>query len=214
MKKILFISGGWDGHQPEKIVQVFQEALQPHGFQSEIATSLEVLNDLSKLKSFDLIFPCWTMGTLTPEQSKNLVETIRSGVALAGIHGGMGDAFRGNLDFEWMVGGHFLGHPFVGDYKVRLRDLATPITQGIPPVFDYHSEQYYMMIDPGVQVLADTDYFYEGRLAVMPVAWIKYWGKGRVFYSALGHAPEEFSKSPEALRLSIQGILWAAGVLT
>ena len=70
-----------------------------------------------------------------------------------------------------------------------------------------------MMIDPAVHVLADTEYLHEGRSCTMPVAWIKTWGKGRVFYSALGHAPEEFTEFPEALTLSTRGLLWAAGAL-
>ncbi|MES2309700.1 MAG: ThuA domain-containing protein [Verrucomicrobiota bacterium] len=214
MKNILFISGGWDGHQPENIVQIFKDALQSHGLKSEISTSLEILDHPEKLKSFDVIFLCWTMGSLTPEQTKNLIETIHSGVGLAGIHGGMGDAFRGNLDYEWMVGGHFVGHPYVGDYKVRIVNTTTPITQGIPSFFDYHSEQYYMMVDPSIQVLAETDYTFEDKTFTMPVAWIKSWGKGKVFYSALGHAPEEFSKHPLSLQLALQGILWAAKTLS
>ena len=148
------------------------------------------------------------MGNITQNQSKNLIEAVKSGVGLAGIHGGLGDAFRGNLDFEWMVGGHFVSHPYIGEYKVRLRDSSSPITEGIPPVFSYQSEQYYLLVDPAVHILAETDYVYEERTCVMPVAWIRSWGKGRVFYSALGHSAEELSKHPEALRLTIQGTLW------
>lgn len=213
MKKALFISGGWDGHQPDKIVQLFSNELQRLSFETEISPSLEVLAATDKLQAFDLIFPCWTMGTLTKEQGEGLQQAVKSGVALAGIHGGMGDAFRGNLDYEWMVGGHFVGHPHVGDYTVRITDAASPITQGLPERFSYHSEQYYMMIDPGVHVLADTEYVHEGHACTMPVAWTRTWGEGRVFYSSLGHDPAEFEKFPEALRLTIQGLRWAAGDL-
>lgn len=211
MKKSLLISGGWDGHQPEKIVHLFSSELRAAGMAAEVATSLDVLADPAALASFDLIFPCWTMGTLTKEQSDGLLAAVRGGVALGGIHGGMGDAFRGNLDYEWMVGGHFVGHPHVGDYTVRIRDFASPITQGLPGIFPFTSEQYYMLIDPAVHVLADTEYCHEGRSCAMPVAWAKMWGKGRVFYSALGHEPAEFEKFPHALTLTVRGLLWAAG---
>ena len=210
MKKILFTWGGWEGHQPEKIVKLFAAELKKQGFAPQIEPSLDCLADTRKLKKFDLIFPCWTMSQLTEAQSAGLQSAVKSGVGLGGIHGGMGDAFRGNLDYEWMTGGHFAGHPYIGDYTVRIRDFASPITAGLPSSFPYHSEQYYMMIDPGIHVLADTEYIHEGRSVTMPVAWIKTWGKGRVFYNALGHAPEEFKKSPAALTLAINGILWAA----
>jgi type 1 glutamine amidotransferase len=210
MKKALLLPGGWDGHKPEQFVQILAGELAGAGTECETVPSLDILADEARLKSFDVIVPCWTMGTLTPEESKGLQNAIRGGVGLAGIHGGMGDAFRGNLDYEWMVGGHFVGHPHVGEYTVRIRDFASPITGGLPPSFAYNSEQYYMMVDPAIHVLADTEYVYEDRACTMPVAWIKPWGGGRVFYSALGHAPEEFVKFPASLRLAIQGICWAA----
>lgn len=213
MKKVLFVRGGWDGHQPEKIVQLFADELQTRGLEPEVVASLEPLADVDRLKTYALIFPCWTMGQLTNEQEKGLCDAVRSGVGLAGVHGGMGDAFRGRLDYEWMVGGHFVGHPHVGDYSVRVTDWASPITAGLPANFAYRSEQYYLMTDPGVHVLADTAYAHEGRVVAMPVAWIKTWGAGRVFYNALGHNPDEFTQFPEARRLTVQGCLWAAGLL-
>ncbi len=213
MKKALFLSGGWDGHQPDKIVHLFSEALHEHNFETEIVTSLDPLADEAALKAYDVIFPCWTMGSLTKEQSDGLLGAVRGGVNLAGIHGGMGDAFRGNLEYEWMVGGHFVGHPHVGDYTVRIKDFSSPITEGLPGAFPYNSEQYYMMMDPSVHVLAETEYIHEGRHTTMPVAWVRKWGSGRVFYSSLGHDPIEFEKFPAAKTLTVRGLLWAAGQL-
>ncbi len=213
MKKALFVCGGWDGHYPERIVQIFSGELRVYGLEPEIATSLEVLADAERLRDFALVFPCWTMGQLTNEQERGLVAAVRAGVGLGGIHGGMGDAFRGRLDYEWMVGGHFVGHPHVGDYSVRVADPFNAITAGLPADFAYRSEQYYVMTDPGVHVLADTPYLYEGRTITMPVAWVKTWGTGRVFYSSLGHHPDEFVHFPAARRLTVQGCLWAAGLL-
>lgn len=203
--------GGWEGHHPEKIVRVFSKALESHGFEIRLENSLQFLEDPAELRKFHLVFPCWTMGALSENQSKNLTDAVAGGVGLGGIHGGMGDAFRGDITYEWMVGGHFVGHPHVGDYVVSILDFSNPVTRGLPPSFPYHSEQYYMLVDPGVQVLAVTQYLHEGRSCTMPVAWIKTWGRGRVFYSSLGHDPDEFTRCPEALRLTVQGLLWAGG---
>lgn len=213
MKRVLFVSGGWDGHKPHEIVEVFRSALAERGLEGVVETSLDVLADVERLKTFAVIFPCWTMGTLTNEQSQGLQDAVRSGVGLAGIHGGMGDAFRGNLDYEWMTGGHFVGHPHVGDYAVNVRAMSNPITAGLPATFAYCSEQYYLMVDPAIEVLADTTYVYEGRACTMPVAWVKTWSGSRVFYSALGHAPEEFTTYPAAKELTVRGVLWAARML-
>lgn len=213
MKKALFVCGGWNGHQPERIVQIFADELQSRGLIPEVVTTLDPLADLERLRTYSLVFPCWTMGQLSDEQEKGLCAAVRGGVGLAGVHGGMGDAFRGRIDYEWMVGGHFVGHPHDGDYRVRVADWASPITAGLPADFAYRSEQYYLLTDPGVSVLADTRYVHEGREITMPVAWIKTWGTGRVFYNALGHHPDEFTQFPAARRLTVQGALWAAGLL-
>ena len=183
------------------------------GVSTDIETSLDVLADLERLKTYDVISPCWTMGSLSKEQSAGLLAAVHGGVALAGIHGGMGDAFRGNIEYEWMVGGHFVGHPHVGDYTVRIKDFDSPITKGLPGSFAYQSEQYYLLMDPAVHVLAETEYVYEGRHCTMPVAWIRMWGQGRVFYSSLGHDPLEFEKFPEARTLTVRGLRWAAADL-
>lgn len=210
MQKSLIIQGGWEGHFPQQIADIFGAGLRERGFDVTISDTLDVLGDVESLKQYDLIFPFWTMGELTKEQSASLCGAIRSGVGLGGIHGGMGDAFRGDIDYEWMVGGHFVGHPHVGDYGITIRDSDHPITAGLPAAFHYNSEQYYMLTDPGIHVLADSEYVYDGSTATMPIAWTKMWGKGRVFYSALGHQPAEFTDFPEAFQLTMQGLVWAA----
>lgn len=213
MKRAFLFWGGWDGHQPETFANRLAEELRSQGFETEISDSLAPLADAEALKSFDLIVPGWTMGQLTPEQSAGLQAAVKGGVGLGGLHGGMGDAFRGDLDYEWMVGGHFVGHPHVGGYEVRVRDAVHPITAGLPATFAYDSEQYYLLVDPGVHVLAEADYTFEGRTVVMPVAWTKMWGSGRVFYSALGHQPAELDSFPASRELAIRGLRWAAGAL-
>ena len=213
MKQALIFQGGWDGHAPAAFADLFAAQLGKHGIEARIECTLACLEDAESLRQFALIVPIWTMGSLSQGQSEGLLAAIRGGVGLGGIHGGMGDAFRGNLDYEWMVGGHFVGHPHVGEYQVRVTDKASPLTQGLPPQFGYRSEQYYMMMDPGVHVLADTRYTYEGQDVTMPVVWTKSWGKGRVFYSSLGHAIGEMDEFPEALELSVRGLRWAAGEL-
>jgi type 1 glutamine amidotransferase len=76
-----------------------------------------------------------------------------------------------------------------------------------------HSERYYMHVDPSNHVLATT--VFEPVSApwvagtVMPVAWTRRHGSGRVFYSSIGHAPADLD-IPEAGELLRRGMLWAA----
>jgi len=80
----------------------------------------------------------------------------------------------------------------------------------MPKSFKYNSEKYYMGIDPAINLLAYTPYEFEGQKCKMPVVWTKTWGKGRVFYSALGHKAEEFNRYPDVLEMTTRGMVWAA----
>jgi len=206
----LIFYGGWGGHTPAETTEIFERELVAKGVEVRREPTLDALADGEALKRLDLIVPHWTTGEMPAELWKNLSAAVRSGVGLAGVHGGAGDAFRGNVDYQWMVGGQFVGHPHVGEYTVRLTGASSPITEGMPREFAYKSEQYYMLVDPGVTVLADTLYDHGGRQVVMPAVWTKTWGAGRVFYSSLGHVAQEFTDYPNVLAMTVRGMLWAA----
>ncbi len=209
-KQALILQGGWEGHDPKAFARFFEDRLKGHGFSVEVATDLSVLDDPEFPKQFDLIVPNWTMGELEGKRCANLCAAVRAGTGLGGSHGGMGDAFRGSTEYEWMVGGHFVGHPYVGPYTVTVRDRMHPVTRDLPESFEYVSEQYYMLIDPAIKVLADTVYHHDGGAVSMPVIWTKKWGAGRIFYSALGHDPKEFETYPHVADMTVNGLLWAS----
>jgi len=213
MKRALMVWGGWEGHEPKQCVDIFAPFLEESGFEVTIANTLDVYLDKDLMDSLSLIVPVWTMGTITPEQEKGLLDAVASGVGIAGWHGGMGDSFRNNTDYQWMVGGQWVAHPDgITDYVVNIVDHEDPITKGIDD-FKMHSEQYYMHVDPSNEVLATTTFnspaapWINGT--VMPVVWKRMWNKGRVFYSSLGHVAADF-EVPEALEIQKRGMLWAS----
>jgi len=212
-KKVLVVWGGWAGHEPKQTVDVFVPWLTAQGFEVEVSNTLDAYLDAEKMKGLTLVVQAWTMGQITPAQEKGLLDAIRGGVGMAGWHGGMGDAFRASTEYEFMVGGSWAAHPGgIIDYDVQMAKRDDPITKGLK-TFRMHSEQYYMLVDPNVDVLATTTFggkpaaWIDG--AVMPVAWKKLYGKGRVFYSSLGHVAADFTV-PEALEIMKRGLLWAA----
>jgi len=209
-KKALIFQGGWSGHYPEAIAQRYQQSLGERQFEVTVSDTLDCLNDLDKLRGFDLIVPNWTMGELTGDQENNLCAAVADGAGLAGAHGGMGDAFRKSLKYNYMVGGHFVGHPYVGPYTVRVDQADHPLTRMLPERFVYDSEQYYLQIDPGNNTLLSTEYDVEGQTVYMPVAWTKRWGKGRVFYCALGHEPSEYDEHPAVWEFIVGGCVWVS----
>ena len=211
MKKALIVWGGWDGHEPEDVAKILTGALCDEGFDVELSDSLEAFEDEEKLKGLDLIVPEWTMGDITPEQLSPVLAAVESGVGIAGLHGGMGDAFRQSTQWQFMVGGQWVAHPGGADvtYKVEIvSDHA--IVDGIED-FEVTSEQYYMHVDPNIEVLAVT-YFQKFGTAPVPVVWKRTWGQGRVFYSSLGHNAEVAAQE-EPLEIMTRGMKWAARAL-
>lgn len=216
-KKALIFQGGWDGHEPKLVAKRFASLLEKHGYRCTISDTQDCLADLDALKALDLIVPCWTMGEIRPEYSMNVSKAVASGVGLAGCHGGMCDAFRNDVEWQFMTGGQWVAHPGCDgvNYMVNVRRGSSPIVEGIED-FPVCSEQYYLHIDPAVEVLATTrfplvPYYHSSNKPVdMPVAWTKFWGNGRVFYCSLGHHDDVFDKSPEAQLLMERGMVWAA----
>ena len=213
MKKALIVWGGWDGHEPKQCADVFAPFLQQQGFDLRVSDSLDVYLERDYMQSLSLVVPVWTMGAITGEQEAGLLGAIESGVGVAGWHGGMGDSFRNNTEYQFMVGGQWVAHPGgVIDYRVNITNHDDPITKGLSD-FDMHSEQYYMQVDPSNEVLATTTFsgkhceWIDG--VVMPVVWKRRWGAGRVFYTSLGHVASDFAV-PEAAEIVRRGMLWAA----
>lgn len=213
MKKALFVWGGWDGHEPKQTTEIMASVLQAEGFDVEISDTLDAFLDEEKMMSLSLVVPCWTMGSITGEQERGLLNAVKSGVGFAGWHGGAGDSFRNNTEYQFMVGGQWVAHPGgIIEYEVNIIDHDDPITKGISD-FKMVSEQYYMHVDPSNKVLATTTFsgvdapWIKG--CVMPVVWKRMYGDGRVFYSSLGHVAKDFDV-PECKEIMRRGMLWAA----
>ncbi|WP_428941022.1 ThuA domain-containing protein [Fontivita pretiosa] len=216
MRKALIVWGGWDGHQPEQVAQIFRRVLTEENFQVEVRDTLDAFLDAEKLMGLSLIVPVWTMGKISNEQARPVFEAVKSGVGIAGCHGGMCDAFRENTEWQFMTGGQWVAHPGNDGtrYTVKIGPTPSPITQGIRD-FEVCSEQYYMHVDPAVKVLATTRFpVADGPHAAngpvdMPVVWTKLYGKGRVFYDSLGHHADIVESEPN-LTIMRRGFLWAA----
>jgi len=212
----LIVWGGWDGHQPKEVAGIFREAMTQDGFEVEVSETLDVFLDAEKMKSLSLIVPVWTMGKITGDQLNGAMNAVKSGVGMAGCHGGMGDSFREATEYLHCVGGQWCAHPGNDGtrYTVNITNLKSPITEGIKD-FEVVSEQYYMLVDPAVKVLASTrfpvaDGPHVGNGPVdMPVVWTKMYGQGRVFYNSLGHQANIVASEP-CLTLMRRGFKWAA----
>lgn len=213
MKRALIVWGGWDGHEPKQCADIFAPWLESQGYEVIVSNTLDTYTDQELMESLNLIVPIWTMGTITPQQEAGLLNAVRGGIGVAGWHGGMGDSFRNNTEYQFMVGGQWVAHPGnVIEYEVNIVKPEDPIVAGLCD-FKMHSEQYYMHVDPSNEVLATTTFSGEHcewiAGTVMPVVWKRRYGRGRVFYSSLGHVAKDFEVT-EALEIMKRGMLWAS----
>jgi len=197
MREALIVWGGWE---------------EGDGFKVRLEHSTEAFADPA-ISDLSLIVPIYTMSKIAKEEVQSLTKAVEGGVGLAGYHGGMCDAFRESVEYQFMCGGQWVAHPGnIIDYQVDNARPDDPVMQRIAS-FRYRSEQYYMHVDPSNEVLATTTF--SGEYApwiegvVMPVVWKRRHGKGRVFYSSLGHVSAEFSV-PEMKTILHRGMLWAA----
>jgi len=215
-KRALVVRGGWEGHVPVPASDRYAQVLGESGFEVTLSDSLDSYLDEAQLAATDLVVQCWTMGTMSSRQADGLSRAVRSGTGFAGWHGGIIDAFRGEPLYSLVTGGQFVYHPrgFV-TYQVRLvADRAEhPVLAGVE-AFSITTEQYYVQVDPGIDVLAVTDFVADPAYpdlagVVMPVTWTRRWGRGRVFVTTIGHSVSDL-EVPQVDAMIRAGMAWAA----
>ncbi len=214
-KSALIVWGGWNGHTPKACADLFAPWLKSKGYRVVVSESLDIYADPVKMKKFSLIVPIWTMGEITKEQWAGLRGAVLAGAGVAGWHGGMCDSFRTNTEYQFMTGGQWVAHPGgIIPHRINITVPSDPIVKGLKD-FDMVSEQYLMHTDPSNETLATTTFSGKHgnspwiKGTVMPYVWKRTYGKGRVFYTALGHVADDF-KVPEAMEIVKRGMQWAA----
>jgi type 1 glutamine amidotransferase len=212
MRKAIIVWGGLKTHEPEECAGITGEILREDGFSVEITGDFGIFGSPEIAKA-DLLVPIITGGTMERAHAEALVESVRGGLGLGGHHGALATSFKDNAAFRYLAGVTWVAHPGdIIDYRVNITRPNDPLMQGIAD-FDYRSEQYYLHYDPSVEILATTTFSGEHdeavRNVVMPVVLKRHFGKGRIFYSALGHVAAEF-EHPQMRTILRRGLSWAA----
>ena len=133
-----------------------------------------------------------------------LLRFVRAGGGFVGLHAAS-NTFERRPAFARMLGAQFRAHPFVGRGRVLVTDRSHPATRRMPRSFAIDDEFYVFERSPRrrARVLARRD-----TAADEPLVWSRGEGRGRVFYSALGH-PSAAWRDPLHLRLVEDGLRWA-----
>ena len=227
-RKALIVRGGWDGHQPVEATDLFIPYLRENGFDVRIEESPKIYADAEYMAGVDLIVQCNTMNTIEREEFEGLRDAIEAGTGMAGWHGGIADSYRNSSDYLHLIGGQFACHPGkhpeerVGDasdnfidYTVNMLPEAAdhPITAGIPD-FPLRTEQYWVLTDEYIDVLATTtlparEWDAWNRPVTCPAVWTRRWGEGRIFVATPGHSVE-ILQDPNVSTIIERGMLWAS----
>lgn len=218
MKQALVTWGGWDGHTPRQAVDVFIPWLEERGFDVAVENGTAAYADADRMAATDLVVQCITMDTIQEAEEAGLLAAVRAGTGFAGWHGGVIDAFRNQTNYQWMTGGQWVAHPgnCIPAQRIEIVDAGHPITEGLTGFELQNTEQYYVHVDPGVHVLCtttfrgehgDTDLYPAG--VVMPYAWTRGYGKGRVFVACWGHTDQDFVVA-ESKEIVGRGLVWAS----
>lgn len=202
------------------------------------------------LKQYDAIFLASTTGTflddpndqaVTDSRRKALMDFVRGGKGLAGIHAAT-DAYHGGgagargtggeplwPEYNKMIGGYFKFHwNYPTAITVKIDDKDSPLTQMFDRSFNINDEVYTFNQDSfsrdNVRVLTSVDYSMmsdSDRAKENPartdndyaLSWIKQEGQGRVFYQALGHHEAIYYDNPKILLHLLAGVQYALGDL-
>ena len=161
------------------------------------------------LAGYDAIVFASTTGDLPVPDPQALVSWVEEGHGVVGIHAAA-DTFHGFPPFLDMLGGEFRHHGPQVKVEVKVRTPGHPATSGLEPSFPVFDEIYqFKRFDPArVRLLLAMDRHPEtGEPGEFPLAWTREPGKGRVFYTALGHR-EDVIESPWFRDHVRGGLVW------
>jgi uncharacterized protein len=207
----------------------FKHAVLPHSEKvfPELGTkagwfTVDVTQDVSKLNAADLkqydAVAFYTTGELpiTDQQKADLQAFVEGGKGFIGIHSAT-DTFYKWPWYGTMLGGYFDGHPWTQKVTITVEDQKSPLTKHLGASFEIDDEIYqfkeWSRSNVHVLMKLDTTSVDMTKKGVkrtdndFATAWTRTQGKGRVFYTALGHRPEVWDDARFQTHL-VEGIRW------
>jgi type 1 glutamine amidotransferase len=151
------------------------------------------------------------------KQREELLSFVRNGHGFVAAHTGL-TAFESWPEFGEMLGAQYQGHLYTGPGKIITEEPSFPIVKHLPAEFEYTDEFYQaktfsrdkidvlLRFDPGSvpggTLAKDGDF---------PLAWVKKYGQGRVFYGSFSHATELWDRRDIQL-IYLEAIKWSLGL--
>ena len=213
LRVLLVCSGDDTYHDHGKIGSFLSGMLTACGFEMTYATTFDVLTP-ENLTRYDVVVMYAVQTSAPVESIEALLDAIRGvqpndrgrPVGFVGLHG-VTTSFQDNEDFRYMIGASFTTHPDMGpEYRFTVREPSHPVMRGIED-FDLADELYLFNAHSRFSVLLTCRH----ENTEHPVAWCKPFGKGRVFYLALGHDTDQLVNE-NVKRMIENGVYWTAEV--
>jgi type 1 glutamine amidotransferase len=222
-RRILYLTAtfGYRHGSIEASHQVLRELGARSGrFEVDVTEDPELIN-AANLRNYAAVF-FFTSGELpfTPQQRSDLLDFIRAGGGFGGAHSAT-DTLYTWPEYGELIGGVFDGHPWVHNARVLIDDPNSRIVRHLAPSFEIVEEfyQFRSFSRDRVHVLAKLDNSTIDLNAPgvnradrdFALAWIREYGRGRVFYTALGHFDETWN-DPRIQNMLLKALEWIAGV--
>lgn len=196
-------------------------------WQEQVKQNLRPLSP-ENLKKYDAVFFVNTTGDLPLPDPKGFIQWIEAGHAFVGMHSAA-DTFHGFPLYREMLGAEFKTHGPQVSVDAINEDNQCAACKHLPAKWTVYDEIYQMKNFDRTKVhgLLTLDKHPNDKTpGDYPIAWKKEYGKGRVFYTSLGHrediwdaeTPENFKRmNPKEVSLAYQkhimgGIRWALGL--
>jgi type 1 glutamine amidotransferase len=155
------------------------------------------------------------------EQKAALMSFVKEdGKGFLGTHSAT-DTFYKWPEYGEMIGGYFNDHPWHQKVRVMVEDHDFPATKHFPPSFEITDEIYQfkeysrdrvrvlMSLDPNSVDLTNKRVHRTDK--DFAVTWVRNFGKGRVFYSSLGHEEQVWDR-PDIQQMWLEAVKWAMGM--
>ena len=193
-------------------------AAHPDGaaYQEQVKATLARRLNRDALKRYDGIVFATTIGDFPLPDPEAFIQWVRNGGAFIGIHSAS-DTLHGYRPYIEMLGGEFDYHREQVVIEGINRDASHPANRHLPRVWnlDGQKEEIYVLKnfqDGRVRELIALDrHPNTGAPGHYPLSWCREFGKGRVFYTALGHN-EQVWQMPAFQKHVLGGIEWALGL--
>ena len=220
-KKVLYLihSAGFKHQVLPLSGEIFKQICDGSGsFDATVSEDCSLINR-DGLKSFSAVV-FYTTGELpiSDEQKAAFLDFIKSGHGFVGIHSAT-DTFYKWPEYGELIGGYFDGHPWHQEVTVKVEDPKHPITKHLGSSFKITDEiyQFKSFSRDRVKVLlsldtSSVDLTKQGVHRTdrdFALAWCRDYGRGRVFYTALGHRDEVW-RDERFQRLLLEGLMWVA----